>query len=109
MFAVVGAVFFIGGLIFVFNPFGMAAKYIKFTSSMGGPRISVDERYMSRRVGTVLVFAGGGMLAARVLLALGVETGVLTSLLPVAGLALFALVGYTIFAIYRASSRREDS
>ncbi|WP_415941102.1 hypothetical protein [Streptomyces sp. 067-1] len=109
MFTVVGAVFFMGGLIFFFNPFGMAEKYIRATSSMSGTRTYVSERFMSRRVGTPMVFVGCVMLVARVLLALGVEADALMPLLPVVVLAFMVLVGRAVVAIYHASSHRKDS
>lgn len=109
MFTVVGAGFFILGLIFTFNPLGGAEKYIRWAWRMGGPRPAVSPRYFARRMGTVFLPVGCGMLAARVLPAFGVEESVLMDLLPVAGLALFVIILSTIYAIYRASSRHGDS
>ncbi|MEU0653000.1 hypothetical protein ACWEV9_28555 [Streptomyces albogriseolus] len=109
MFTLIGAAFFVSGLFFFSNPLGTAETYIRVVSRMGGPRITVGERYLGRRVGTVLIPIGGGMLSARLLLALGVEESALMSLLPVAVATLLVLAGSTILAIYRASSRGEDS
>ncbi|WP_316740102.1 hypothetical protein [Streptomyces sp. MK7] len=105
----VGAVFFIGGLIFVFNPLGIAEKYIRFTSRMGGPRFTVSERYLSRRVGTAFVPIGGGILGARLLLALAVKESALMSSLPVAVASMLVIVGTTLYLVYRASSRHDGS
>ncbi|MGV9991541.1 hypothetical protein [Streptomyces sp. NPDC003374] len=104
---VVGIGFFIVGLIFTFNPMGIAEKYIWFAWRMGTPRPAVSARYLARRLGIAFLIIGCGMLAARVLLALGVKGSTLMELLPVAVLALFAIVGSTIYLIYRASSRHD--
>lgn len=76
---------------------------------MGGRRPRVSPLYLARRLGIVFLLVGCGMLAARVLLAFGVEEGVLMGLLPVAVPALIVINFSTIYAIYRASSRHDDS
>ncbi|GGJ42293.1 hypothetical protein [Streptomyces brasiliensis] len=106
--AIGGAWFLIEGLILTFNPLGLAEKYVKFTKRLGGPRITVSERYLARRLGTVFAPVGCGMLVVWVLPTLGVDKSALAPLIPLAGLCLFVLVGSTIYLIYRASSRGDE-
>jgi hypothetical protein len=101
----VDVVFFTGGLAFAFNPFGLAEKYIRFTSRMGGPRIDASERFMSRIIGAVMIVAGSGILAARTLSSLGVSDKSLTALLPIGIAALLATIAIALFAIHRETAR----
>lgn len=107
--AIIGAWFALVGLVFTFNPMGLGEKIVRQNFRAGGVRLTVTSRYLARRLGVMFLTMGCGMLATWALLAAGVEESTLVSLLPVAVLALFLLVGSTIFALYRASSRREDS
>ncbi|WP_306191738.1 hypothetical protein [Streptomyces sp. MK5] len=109
MFAIIGAWFAVVGLVFTFNPMGLGEKLVRQNFRAGGVRLMVTSRYLARRLGIMFLAMGCGLLASWGLLAAGVEESTLVPLLPVAVLALFVLVGSTIFAIYRASSRREDS
>nr|WSY52319.1 hypothetical protein OG999_20820 [Streptomyces sp. NBC_00886] len=109
MIVFVGAWFSICGLIFTFNPMGLGEKIIRQNFRAGGVPMKVNARYLARRLGIMFLLVGGGILAAGTLLALGVDKGVLMSLLPVGVLALFVIVGSTIYGIYRASSRRNGS
>ncbi|WP_406174947.1 hypothetical protein [Streptomyces sp. NBC_00996] len=104
---VIGALFFISGVIFAFNPMGAGEKLIRLNFRAGGVRLMVSERYLARKLGIMFLVMGSGVLAAQMLLSLGVDEGALISLLPVAVVALLALVGSTIYAIYRASSRHD--
>lgn len=115
--AIGGAWFLLGGLIFTFNPLGLAEKYIKFTKPLsgpritkrlGGPRVTVSDLYIARRVGTVFLPVGCGMLVVWVLPTLGVDRSAFAPLIPLAGLGLFVLVGSTLYLVYRASSRGDE-
>ncbi|MFE6281678.1 hypothetical protein [Streptomyces sp. NPDC057877] len=105
MFTVVGALFLLVGLVFVANPFGLAAKYVRFAWRTGSPRPGMSPELLARRLGTAFLPLGCGLLAARLLLALGVEEDVLMGLLPVGVVGLFAVIGTTLYLIYRDSSR----
>ncbi|MCZ4606911.1 hypothetical protein O3S80_24760 [Streptomyces sp. Lzd4kr] len=109
MLAIIGAWFAAVGLVFTFNPMGIGEKLVRQNFRAGGVRLTVNARYLARRLGTLFLAVGCGVLAAWVLLAAGVEESTLMSLLPVAVVALIVLVGSTIFAIYRASSRQDRS
>ncbi|MEV0633921.1 hypothetical protein AB0I77_02885 [Streptomyces sp. NPDC050619] len=101
----IGAWFSIFGLVFTFNPKRIGEKLIRLNFRAGGMRLMVSERYLARRLGIMFLVGGAGLLAAQLLLTLGVDKSVLKTLLPIAGLGLFVLVGSTIYAVYRASSR----
>ncbi|MFG3126530.1 hypothetical protein [Streptomyces tendae] len=107
--AVIGAWFAVVGLVFTLNPMGLGEKIVRQNFRAGGIRMTVTSRYLARRLGIMFLAMGCGVLATWALLAVGVEESSLVSLLPVAVLALILLVGSTIYALYRASSRREDS
>ncbi|MFD8429801.1 hypothetical protein ACFV1R_19590 [Streptomyces coelicoflavus] len=88
---------------------GLGEKLVQQDFRAGGVRPTVSGRYLARKLGIMFIAMGAGMLMTWGLLAVGVEKKKLVPLLPVAVVALFVLVGSTIFAVYRASSRLEDA
>jgi hypothetical protein len=108
MFTMTGAFFFTVGLILVFNPLRLAEKHIEFAWKTGTPRPNASARFLARRVGTVFLPVGCGLLTAAGLLALGVSQNTLSGFLPVAIPLVFALVRFALISIWRTSSRGND-